>query len=102
VIDLRAARQEPERFRAALARRGAEAEFDALLEADRAWRAQTERVESLRAQQKRSSKGAPTPEEIEALKRLKTELGEAEQELAAAEQRRNQPVPSGPPSGIDS
>ncbi len=90
MIDLRAARQEPERYRAALARRGAEREFDALLEADRAWRAHTERAETLRAQQKRSSKGAPTPDEIEALKRLKAELGEAEDELAAADRRRQE------------
>jgi seryl-tRNA synthetase len=90
VIDLRAARQEPERYRAALARRGAEREFDALLEADRVWRAQTERAETLRAQQKRSSKGAPTADEIEALKRLKAELGEAEEELAAADRRRQE------------
>ena len=90
MIDLRAARQEPERYRAALARRGAEQELDALLEADRAWRAQTERVEGLRAQQKRSSKGAPTPDEIEALKRLKAELGEAEAELSGVNQRRQQ------------
>jgi len=88
VIDLKAARQDPDRYRAALARRGAEREFDALLEADRAWRVQTERVETLRAQQKRSSKGAPTPDEVEALKRLKAELLEAEEELASVEQRR--------------
>jgi seryl-tRNA synthetase len=90
VIDLKAARQETERYRAALARRGAAEDFDALLAADRRWRALTERVESLRARQKRSSKGAPAPEEIEALKQLKAGLAGAEQELAEAGQRRQE------------
>jgi seryl-tRNA synthetase len=34
VIDLKAARQEPDRYRQALARRGADKDFDALLSAD--------------------------------------------------------------------
>ena len=37
MIDLRAARSEPDRFRAALVRKGAAEAFDALLEADRHW-----------------------------------------------------------------
>ncbi|HEV2376554.1 MAG TPA: serine--tRNA ligase, partial [Streptosporangiaceae bacterium] len=59
MIDLKAARQEPDRFRAALARRGAAADFDALLAADVRWRELTERAEALRAEQKRASKGHP-------------------------------------------
>jgi len=51
VIDLKAARQEPDRYRAALARRGAGEDFDALLAADARWRELTERSESLRAEQ---------------------------------------------------
>jgi seryl-tRNA synthetase len=51
VIDLRAARQEPDRYRAALGRRGAAADFDALLAADQRWRELTERAEALRATQ---------------------------------------------------
>jgi seryl-tRNA synthetase len=90
VIDLRAARREPDRFRAALARRGAGAGFDSLLDADRQWRELIERVESLRARQKRSSKDVPTPEEIERLKQLKTELSVAEKDLAAAARRKDE------------
>ena len=45
MIDLKAARQEPERYRQALARRGAEKDFDALLRADESWRSLTERAE---------------------------------------------------------
>jgi len=59
VIDLKAARQEPDRYRAALDRRGAAADFDALLAVDARWRELTERAESLRADQKRSSKAGP-------------------------------------------
>ena len=43
VIDLRAARQEPDRYRSALARRGAADDFDAVLAADQTWRELTER-----------------------------------------------------------
>ena len=85
MIDLRAARQEPDRFRAALARRGAAEDFDALLAADRVWRELTERTESLRAEQKKSSKGSPpSPEVIEKLRQLKEELAAAEASLAQA------------------
>ncbi len=90
MIDLRAARQEPDRFRAALARRGAAEDFDALLAADRVWRELTERAESLRAEQKKSSKGSPPgPEVIERLRQLKEELAAAEAELAQAAAERD-------------
>jgi len=46
VIDLKAARQEPDRYRAALDRRGAAADFDALLKADTRWRELTERADN--------------------------------------------------------
>jgi len=89
VIDLRAARAEPDRYRAALARRGAAEDFDALLAADQRWRELTERAETLRAKQKRSSKGGPpTPEQIEELRQLREELDAAESEQAAAERER--------------
>ncbi len=88
MIDLKAARQDPEGYRAALARRAAASDFDALLAADARWRSLTERAEALRAAQKVSSKGKPTPAEIEQLRALRDELAEAQAELArAAEQR---------------
>jgi seryl-tRNA synthetase len=90
VIDLKAARQEPDRYRAALGRRGAAADFDALLAADVRWRELTERAESLRAEQKRSSKaGPPGPEQRAELKRLADELSRAQAELALADHERN-------------
>jgi seryl-tRNA synthetase len=83
VIDVKAARQEPDRYRAALARRGAGADFDALLAADASWRRHTERAEALRAAQRRSSKGKPPgPGEIAELRELKEELAQAEAEQA--------------------
>ena len=84
MIDLKAARQEPQRFRQALARRGAAADFDELLAADRRWREITELVDQLRAAQKRRPKTAPTPGEIEALKQAKEQLRKAEDTLAEA------------------
>ncbi|HTX82718.1 MAG TPA: aminoacyl--tRNA ligase-related protein, partial [Streptosporangiaceae bacterium] len=90
MIDLKAARQDPETYRAALARRGAGEDFDALLAADATWRALTERTEALRAAQKSSSKGKPTPEQIEQLRQLRDELAEAQGELDVAAARRDQ------------
>jgi len=90
VIDLKAARQDPDRYRAALARRGAGADFDALLAVDGRWRELTERAESLRAEQKRSSKaGPPTPEQRDELKRLAADLERAQADLALADHERN-------------
>jgi seryl-tRNA synthetase len=90
VIDLKAARQDPDNYRAALARRGAAADFDALLAADATWRSLTERSEALRAAQKSSSRGKPTPEQIEQLRQLRDELDGAQAELAAAAADRDQ------------
>jgi seryl-tRNA synthetase len=87
VIDLRAARHDPDRFRAALARKGAAEVFDQLLEADARWRELVPRADELRARQKLD--GRPTPEQLEELKRLKDELRRVEEELAAAEAERD-------------
>jgi len=102
VIDLKAARSEPDAWRAALARKGAGDEFDALLEADERWRALVPRVDELRGRMKLS--GKPTPEQLEALQATKTELKQVEDELAAAAAARdaalalvpNPPHPSAP------
>jgi seryl-tRNA synthetase len=89
VIDLKAARRDPDRYRAALARRGAAADFDALLAVDTTWRELTERTEALRAKQKRSSKSAPSEAELAELRQLREELAEAQAELARVENERN-------------
>ena len=90
MIDLRAARADPDRFRAALARKGAAEAFDALLAADERWRALVPRVDELRSRQKLD--GKPTPEQIEALKQVKEELRALEEQLAAAEAERDELV----------
>jgi seryl-tRNA synthetase len=90
VIDLKAARQDPDTVRAALGRRGAAEDFDALLTADASWRSLTERTEALRAAQRSSSRGKPTAEEIEQLRQLKSELEQAQDELAAAARTRDE------------
>jgi seryl-tRNA synthetase len=90
VIDLKAARQEPDRYRAALARRGAAKDFDALLVADARWREQTERAQTLRAAQKKMSKGGrPGPDELAALRQLAAELEAATEEEAHAARERD-------------
>jgi seryl-tRNA synthetase len=88
MIDLRAARDDPDSFRAALARKGAAEVFDELLEADRAVREIQPRAEELRAARK--VKGKPTPEQLKELEGVKEELQQLEQQLAAAEGRRKE------------
>jgi seryl-tRNA synthetase len=87
MIDLKAARADADRWRVALARKGADDDFDALLAADERWRSLIPRVDELRGKTK--LKGKPTPEELQALKPVKAELKEAEEELAAAEAERD-------------
>jgi seryl-tRNA synthetase len=88
VIDLRAARNDAETVRAALARKGAAELFDELLAADRAVLDLQPRVEELRS--KRKLKGKPTPEQLEELERVKVELQGLEEELSAAEAHRKE------------
>ena len=86
MIDLRAARQDPEAFRSALVRKGAADAFDALLAADRAVLDVQPHVEELRA--KRKLKGNPTPEQLAELEQVKVELQRLEEQLATAEATR--------------
>ena len=102
MIDLKAARSDPDAWRAALARKGAAETFDALLEADERWRALVPRVDELRGRMKIG--GKPAPDQLEELQSVKAELKEVEEELAAAEGARddalalvpNPPHPSAP------
>jgi seryl-tRNA synthetase len=90
VIDLKAARQDPDGYRAALARRGAAGDFDKLLAADATWREHTERAESLRAEQKKASKGKPGPGELARLKELSATIETALRDQAEAAQVRDE------------
>jgi len=87
LIDAKAARNEPDAYRAALARKGAAAAFDAWLTADERWRELVPKVDDLRSRQK--LQGKPTPEQVEELKHVKEELRETEQRLATAEVERD-------------
>ena len=87
MIDLRAARADADRWRAALARKGGAEAFDALLEADERWRSLVPKVDELRTRTKLT--GKPTPEQLEELKQVKEELKELESELAQAEAERD-------------
>jgi seryl-tRNA synthetase len=107
MIDLRAARADPERFRAALARKGAADAFEQMLAADERWRELLPKVDELRGRQK--VKGKPTPEQLAELAGVKEELKEREQQFAAAEAERdrwleqvpNPPDPSAPDGDSD-
>ena len=87
MLDLKAIRDDPERFRPALARRGVDGELDRLVELDREQRALKTQVEELRAEQNRASKdvGRASPEErprlIESLKGVSDRLKELEPKL---------------------
>jgi seryl-tRNA synthetase len=107
LIDLRAARSDPDRLRAGIARKGAGDAFDELLAADAQWRELVPKVDELRGRQK--TKGKPSPEQVEELKQVKEDLRRLEGELSTAESRRDellQKVPnpaheSVPDSGTD-
>jgi seryl-tRNA synthetase len=87
MLDLRAIREDPARFRAGLARRGVAERVDEVLRLDEERRSLTARVDELRAEQNRASKaiGAASPAErpalIEAAKTVSTELAELEPRL---------------------
>jgi seryl-tRNA synthetase len=87
MLDLRAIREDPARFRAGLARRGVAERVDEVLRLDEERRSLTARVDELRAEQNRASKaiGAASPAErpalIEAAKTVSTELAELEPQL---------------------
>ena len=85
MIDLKAARNAPDEYRAALERKGAAAVFDELLAADERWRAVQQQVDELRARTK--LKGKPSPEQLEELTAIKEQLQPLETELASAWQR---------------
>ncbi|MEP7335345.1 MAG: hypothetical protein ABI717_06150, partial [Actinomycetota bacterium] len=88
MIDIRAARSDPEGFRAAVARKGAGKAFDELMAADTRWRELETRVTELRAKTK--LKGKPTPEQLEELRGVKDELKCLEEEHGAAERARDE------------
>jgi seryl-tRNA synthetase len=102
MIDIRAARHDPEGFRTALARKGAAEDFAHVLAVDARWRALQPRIDELRAQAK--IKGKPTPEQLAELTERKEELQKLEAELAPLEREReellqripNPPDPSAP------
>jgi seryl-tRNA synthetase len=87
MIDLKAARTDPDAYRTALARKGAAEAFDALLEADERWRQLVPRIDELRGRTK--VKGKPSPEQLAELQGVKEELKTAEDELATAEAERD-------------
>ncbi|MFL5929798.1 MAG: serine--tRNA ligase [Gaiellaceae bacterium] len=101
MIDLRAARSDPDSYRAGVARKGSAEAFDELLEADARWRKLVPQVDELRGRQK--LKGKPTPEQVEELKQVKEDLRRLEDELSSAEARRDellQRVPNPPHESV--
>jgi len=107
MIDLKAARADPDRFRAALARKGAADAFDSMLVADERWRALVPKVDELRA--KLNIKGKPTPQQVLELGAVKNQLRTLEDDLVSAEAERdawlaqvpNPPDPSAPDGNTD-
>jgi seryl-tRNA synthetase len=85
LIDLKAARAEPDRLRPGIARKGGAGAFEELLAADEQRRELIPRVDELRSRQK--LKGKPTPEQVEELKQVKEDLRALEEQLGAADER---------------
>jgi seryl-tRNA synthetase len=91
MLDIRAVREDPDRFRAGLGRRDLADAVDQLLAADERRRSLTARVDELRATQNRASKeiGATSGNEkqrlIDEVSRVSAELKELEPQLSEAE-----------------
>ena len=95
MLDIRAIREDPERFRAGLGRRNMADAVDQLLEADERRRSLTVRVEELRAEQNRASKqigkaqGDEKQNLIAAVAEVSKEIQKLEPQLAEAESALN-------------
>src|SRR5436305_2106784 len=79
MLDLRAIREDPEPFRAGLARRGAASDLDRLLPLDEKERALKVQVEDLRAEQNRASKEVGRASEGERQRLIESVKGLSEQ-----------------------
>ena len=87
-------RRDPDRTRAILVRRGADAveAFNTAVIADEAWRRENAEVEQLRAERRQRAsarRGRPSPEEIAEERRLGEQLSEKEHVLRSLEQARD-------------
>ncbi len=95
MLDIKRIREDPDPFRAALARRNLADAVERLLQADERRRSLTARVEELRAEQNRASKaiGAAKGEDkqqlIEEVAKVSAELKELEPQLGEAEEELN-------------
>jgi len=95
LLDIKRIREDPDPFRAALARRNLADVVDRMLEVDERRRSLTARVEELRAEQNRASRaiGAAQGEEkqklIDEVAKVSAELKELEPQLAEAEEELN-------------
>jgi seryl-tRNA synthetase len=91
MLDIKAVRDDPERFRQALARRELAGAVDELLEADERRRALTVQVDELRAEQNKASKaigradGDDKQRLIDEVARVSAELKQVEPQLAEAD-----------------
>jgi seryl-tRNA synthetase len=87
MIDIRLAREHPDEFRRALARKGAAADFENFLTVDGLWREVTTEVDELRRRTR--PKGKPTEAERAALALVSEELRQAEAKLEELGRRRS-------------
>ena len=95
MLDVRAIREDPERFRAGLARRNLDEAVDRILAADQHRRELTQRVDALRAEQNTASKSIGKAEGdekqrlIDEVAKVSAELKALEPQLAEAESEMN-------------
>lgn len=95
MLDPKLLRESPEIVRAAIAKKHLDVDVDAILALDAAWRAQLQRVESLRAAQKAANaemaklpKGSPEfIAKVQEMKAVSTQVKEADAALGEAEAR---------------
>lgn len=90
MLDIKFIRQNPEVVKKAIKDKQAKVDLDQLLALDERKRQVMTELETKRAEQNKKSGEKPSPEEIEALKKLKGEIKILEEELGQAEGELNQ------------
>lgn len=85
MLDINYIRENADEVKKNIADRGMKVDLEALIKKDEERRTLQQEIDGLRAEQKAGSKGKPTPEQIEAMKKLSDEIKEKTSKYAKVE-----------------
>jgi seryl-tRNA synthetase len=90
MLDIKYIREHKEEVKKNCENRLSSANIDELLQLDEQRRKMIGEIDALRSERNQESKGKPTPEEIEAMKKKRARIGELETELSKIEEKYNE------------